>query len=182
MKVIAIQTSPNQDGLTHALAQAALRGAETAGAETEFVNLNDLNINACEACGRGWGLCREQGRCKQDDDFNALRERINAADALVFATPVYFGDLSESAKCFLDRWRRCEIHNRDNSALKGKRVIGIAAAGGSGGGCISALGNLEKYLAWLQFTIWDLMPVTQRNKGWKTKALEEAGRNMVEAE
>jgi len=81
-----------------------------------------------------------------DDDFQNLREKINRADAFVFSSPVYFGDLSESAKRFLDRWRRCEISNRETSPLKGKIAIGIAAAGGSGGGAVSALLNLENYL------------------------------------
>jgi len=64
-----------------------------------------------------------------EDDFQNLREKINQADALVFSTPVYYGDLSESAKRFLDRWRRCESVNRETSPLRGKLAIGIAAAG-----------------------------------------------------
>ena len=65
-----------------------------------------------------------------DDDFQNLREKINRADALVFSTPVYFGDLSESAKRLFDRWRRCELVNRETSPLRGIPAIGIAAAGG----------------------------------------------------
>jgi len=59
-----------------------------------------------------------------NDDFQSLREKINGADALVFSTPVYFGDISESAKSFLDRWRRCETSKHEASPLKGKRIIG----------------------------------------------------------
>jgi multimeric flavodoxin WrbA len=181
MKVIAIQSSPNKDGLTYQLAMAALTGAQEAGAETELVNLTDLNIGVCKPCGRGWGQCRENGRCGLDDDFNGLRDNINAADGVVFATPVYFGDLSEDAKTFLDRWRRCEIFNHEQSVLKGKRVIGIAAGGGSGAGTASALANLERYLLWLQLTAWDLAAVTDNNKARQLQALETAGKDMVRA-
>jgi multimeric flavodoxin WrbA len=114
-----------------------------------------------------------------EDDFQNLREKINRADALVFSTPVYFGDLSESAKRFLDRWRRCESVNRETSQLKGKRVIGIAAAGGSGGGAVNALHNLETYLRYLQFTIFDLVPVTQVSKKHKIDMLRVAGERLV---
>ena len=179
MKVVGIQSSPNLDGLTCQLAQAVLEGAAGAGAETELVYLNRLNIESCKAHDRGWGTCHTEGKCMIEDDFQNLREKINEADALVFSTPVYYGDLSESAKRFLDRWRRCESVNRETSPVKGKRVIGIAAAGGSGGGAVNALHNLEAYLRFLQFTIFDLVPVTQVSQKHKMDMLRVAGRRLV---
>jgi len=179
MKLIGIQSSPNLDGLTCQLAQAVLEGAESEGAKTELVHLNKLNIESCKAHDRGWGTCRSEGKCMIKDDFQNLREKINQADALVFSTPVYFGDLSESAKRFIDRWRRCENYNRQDSPLKGKLAIGIAAAGGSGGGAVNALHNLETYLRWFQFTIFDLVPVTQTSKEHKLEMLKVSGKRMV---
>jgi len=58
-----------------------------------------------------------------DDNFQDLKGKINHADALIFSTPVYFGDPNELAKCFLDRWRRYEIYNREASPLRGKLVL-----------------------------------------------------------
>jgi multimeric flavodoxin WrbA len=180
VKVIGIQSGPNEDGLTSNLAKAVLRGAEAAGAEVEMVHLNKLEIVSCTAGGKGgWGMCRREGRCAKKDDFQGLRDKINAADALVFSTPVYFGGLSESAKCFLDRWRRCEVKDREGSPLRGKRAIGISAAGDSGGGAVKALRDLEEYLRWLQLTIFDLEPVTRRNADYKLRMLETAGRNLA---
>lgn len=179
MKVIGIQSSPNENGLTSSLAKAVLKGAEAAGAVVEMVHLNKLNIGHCKACEQGWGTCRPEGKCVQEDDFQGLRDKINAADALVFSTPVYFGDLSESAKRFFDRWRRTEVGNREKSPLRGKRAIGIAAAGGSGGGAVSALHNLDGYLRWLQFTIYDLVPATRRNSEYKLIMLETAGKKLA---
>jgi len=153
---------------------------ESMGAEVEFVHLNRLNIAACQACNDGWGTCRSEGVCVQKDDLEALREKVADADALVFSTPVYFGDLSESAKCLFDRWRRCEVADREGSSLKGIWAIGIAAAGGSGGGAVTALRNLEGVLRWLQFGIFDLVPVTQRSKVHKLAMLEQAGRRLAE--
>ncbi|MCW4021380.1 MAG: flavodoxin family protein [Candidatus Bathyarchaeota archaeon] len=178
-KVVGIQSSANLDGLTCQLAQAVLDGAKGKRAETELVHLNKLKIGPCKAHGRGWGTCRTEGECMIKDDLQDLREKINQADALVFSTPVYFGDISESARCFLDRWRRCEIFNRESSPLKDKPVIGISAAGGTGGGAVNALHALETYLRKLQFSIFDLVPVTQLSKGHKIGMLKIAGRRMA---
>lgn len=174
LKVLAIQSSPNVDGLTSKTAQAVLRGARVGLAETELVNLNQLNIKPCQACDGGWGQCRREGTCILSDDFQGLREKINEADALIFATPVYWHDLSESAKMFLDRLRRCEVKN-EFRGFNGKICIGIASAGGSGNGCVKGLLHLEDYLRRIGFTIFDLVTVTQVSKVHKLDMLEKAG-------
>jgi multimeric flavodoxin WrbA len=176
MKVIGIQSSPNIDGLTSILVKAVLEGAKSNGAKTELLHLNKLDIKSCEAHnldGRGWGTCSINGTCMIKDDFKKLRTLIKKSDALVFGTPVYFGDISESAKNLLDRWRRCKQDSL------GKPAIAIAAAGGSGGGAVSALHNLELYLRYLQFTIFDLVPVTQKSKKHKQDMLRVIGQRLV---
>ena len=178
MKVVAIQSSPNLDGLTSRLAQAFLKGVEAEGGRTELVHLNKLDIKPCIACNQGWGKCRKEGICILEDDFEALRKKIWEADALVFATPVYWHDLSESAKIFLDRLRRCETFNGFKT-FKGKKAVGIASAGGSGRGAVRALYNLEDYLRRLEFDIFDLVTVTQSSKDHKLEMLEKAGRYLV---
>ena len=177
MKCLAIQSSPNLDGLTSTLAQAVLRGFDGEGGETELIHLNGMDIKPCVACERGWGRCRE-GDCVLEDDFEGMREKIREADAFVFATPVYFHDLSESAKRFLDRLRRCEAFS-GRGTCKGKKALGIASAGGSGSGAVRALNNLEDYLRRVGFEVFDLVPVTRFSKDHKLPMLEAAGRRLV---
>lgn len=180
MSVVGIQSSPNVDGLTSTLVKAVLEGASSKSAETELVHLNRLDVRACETHnldGRGWGTCRTEGMCMLPDSYQNVRTKINEADALVFGTPVYFGDISESAKRFLDRWRRCE-RTTSNSPLIGKPAIGIASAGGSGRGAVNALRNLETYLRRLQFTVFDLVPVTLKSKTHKVDMLRVAGQRL----
>ena len=179
MKVTAIQASSNLDGLTASLAQAVLKGAEKNSAETETIHLNKLNIKPCIACSRGWGQCREKGDCIIKDDFEDLREKMASSEAVVFATPVYFGDLSESAKIFLDRLRRCEAFS-ELGTFSDKKVIGIASAGGSGRGAVRALLHLEDYLRRLGFDVFDLVPATKISKEHKLRMLEDAGRRLTE--
>jgi multimeric flavodoxin WrbA len=177
LKVIGIQSSPNIDGLTSKTAQAVLRGFGAEGGETELVNLNEMGLEHCIACDNGWGRCRREGTCILEDRFQELREKVEEADALVFSTPVYWHDISESAKAFLDRLRRCETHSGFRN-LAGKRAIGIASAGGSGNGAARALYLLEDYLKRLGFDVFDLVTITQKNKGHKLGMLEEAGRRL----
>ncbi len=119
-----------------------------------------------------------RGRASYEDNFQALRDKINDADALVFATPVYWHDLSESAKIFLDRLRRCEVYG-DFKNFNGKKAFGIASAGGSGSGAVKALLNLEDYLRRVGFEIFDLVTVTQKSKAHKLEMLEKAGVRLV---
>jgi multimeric flavodoxin WrbA len=177
MKVVAVQSSPNLDGLTSNLTKAVLRGVEASGHDTEIIHLNQLNVKRCIACENGWGDCRTKGTCILEDDFESLRRKITTADALVFATPVYWHDLSESAKSFLDRLRRCET-GLEFETFNGRKAIGIASAGGSGRGVVRALYNLEDYLRRLSFEIFDLVPVTRFSKDHKIVMLEEAGRRL----
>lgn len=178
MKVIAIQSSPNLDGLTSSLAQAVLKGVKAESGKTELIHLNRLDIKPCIACEGGWGKCRKEGVCILEDDFQNLNEKIAKSDALIFATPVYWHDLSESAKVFLDRLRRCET-GRGFKTFIDKKAIGIASAGGSGRGAVRALYNLEDYLRRLGFDIFDLVPVTRFSKDHKLEMLEKAGRRLI---
>ncbi|MBN2335100.1 flavodoxin family protein [Candidatus Bathyarchaeota archaeon] len=177
MKVIAIQSSPNKDGLTASTAKQFLKGAESKGHETELIHLNEHIIKKCKACDGGWGQCRREGTCILEDDFQSIRDKIDAADAFLFTTPVYWWDISESAKTFLDRLRRCETHH-NFERYRDKMSIGIACAGGSGNGAARALYLLEEYLKRMGFKTFDLVTVTQMNKAHKLPMLEEAGEHL----
>jgi len=177
MKIVALQSSPKKDGLTASLAEAVLGGYEEKGGDVELIHLNHMDIKTCIACEDGWGICRD-GNCILKDDFEAIQNKIGEADAVVFATPVYWHDLSESAKVFLDRLRRVEAFS-GKGTCEGKKVIGITAAGGSGNGAVKALLNLENYLRRLGFEMFDLVPVTRVTRYHKLSMLFEAGRQLV---
>lgn len=178
MNCLAIQTSPNTEGLTASLAKATLKGVQERGGTTELIHLNHFDIQSCIACDTGWGQCREDGSCILEDDFEALRQKLVAADALIFATPVYFGGLSESAIRFLDRLRRCERFS-EFSTFVDKKIIGITSAGGSGRGAVRALYHLENYLRRFGFEVLDLVSVTRFSKEHKLPMLTMAGQKLV---
>lgn len=179
MDTLIISSSPNTDGLTLACARAALEGIFQGGGAATEVRLNDLNIRSCEACDNGWGTCRDEHYCKVSDDFQALHARMLKADAFVFVTPVYWGDLSESMKNFTDRLRRCEALKGDQSGFYEKPVMMVAAAGGSGNGMITCLVGLERWIEHVHARKWDFIPVNRWSREYKLETIRAAAEAMT---
>jgi len=182
MNVIILSASPNTDGLTAACAQALLQGIQQAGGSGVEIRLNDLDIASCEACGNGWGTCHTEYECQVEDDFQQVHHQVCAADALALVTPVYWGEMSESAKAFTDRLRRCEASRRADSRLAGKPVVAVAAAGGSGGGMITCLASLERWLEHVRLRRFDLIPVNRWSREYKLEAIRAAGATLIHLE
>ncbi len=179
MKILVMQASPNEDGLTATMGKAALAGAEAAGAETELVHIRKLDLGSCRACEDGWGRCRQESLCVIEDDLENVRGKMSEADGIVLSTPVYFGDVAEVVKNLLDRLRRCEQAGPADPRVEGTAVLGIAAAGGGGGGGPTCLVAMERYFAHHGMPIFDMMIVTRRSRDYMLPAAREAGERLV---
>ncbi len=182
MHLIILQCSPNDDGLTAACAQAAADGAKQAGASVEIVPLNKAGVGMCHACDRGWGTCLSTHECQVEDGFQALHRRILAADGLALVTPVYWGEMSESAKALTDRLRRCEAtrdREQGGSKLAGRPYLAIAAAGGSGNGTMTCLGSMERWGQHVGARVIDLIPVNRWTRAYKLECITYAALDMV---
>ena len=141
MKILAINASPRTiRSTTRRLAQFVLEGAETAGAETEMIDLCDLRVTPCTAC-EG---CSFNGICVFDDDVPLIVERMKDADGIVFASPVYIDNVSGQMKVFFDRLADA-IHYQ---VLAGKYGCSVATTHTSGGDEVVAYQNhVLNYLA-----------------------------------
>lgn len=179
-RIAIITSSPNKDGLTASCGNAAKRGVEAAGAEAYLIDLNSYRLDRCKACDTGYGTCRKEHTCQTKDDFGDLHSRLLAADAYAVVSPVYWGELSESAKAFLDRVRRCEATAREGSRLSGKPCIGVAAAGGSGGGTVTCLFSMQQMFNHVRSDIFDLITITRKSREYKLAAIESAAKAMAE--
>ena len=99
MKVLGISASPRLKGNSDLLLRQALAGAESAGAEVEYIRLAELKISPCIEC----NACYKTGRCVIKDDYQMLMQKVIDADRLIFATPIFFMTVSAQAKLFIDR-------------------------------------------------------------------------------
>lgn len=188
MQILILSGSRDHEGQTARAINAVGKGITDAGGSSETIFLTESKLERCRQCEQdGWGLCRKEGRCVIEDDFSSLVEKIEAADFVVFATPVYFGDLSESLRGFLDRLRRIRhlkmirAGRRPGSFPEEEDIpaIGLCYAGGSGMGTISCCANLEGILQTCGFDVVDMIPARRQNLEAKLPMLELTGKWLV---
>jgi len=99
VKAIGIVGSPREDGNTEILTKHTLKAIEEEGLDTELVRLAGLDIRPCNACME----CRDEERCPIEDDLFPLYTRIKEAEAIILATPVYYGSATALIKAFMER-------------------------------------------------------------------------------
>lgn len=98
-KVLIISSSLRKNSNSEQLAVRFADGAKAAGHEAEVVSLRDKEIKFCIGC----FACQKTQRCFMHDDADAVREKMLHADVLVFATPIYYYEMSGALKTMLDR-------------------------------------------------------------------------------
>lgn len=184
MQILILSGSRNREGKTAEAVNAICEGISKAGGNSETVFLPEQSLERCRQCDSdGWGLCRSEGRCVIEDDFHVIVEKVSCADVVVFANPVYFGDLSDSMKCFLDRLRRIVFfrHIMGGQTVKDtdKPAMGLCYAGGSGNGTISCCASLERVLQTCGFDVVDMIPARRQNLKAKIPILELTGKWLV---
>ena len=118
IKILAINTSPRKGRNTQQLAETVLEGcrslnaqeSEAGGAETGGLKITTEMIQAGDAPADGFQLCRgcwscvKKGSCILKDDFvTEIYEKIRRADGVIFASPVFFCDVSAQCKIIMDR-------------------------------------------------------------------------------
>ena len=100
MKIVAVLGSPRPQGNSASLARQFLAAARELGAEVQEYQLNKLNFQGCQGC----RTCKTKSEaCILEDDLAEVLAAIKAADLLVLASPVYFGEITGQMKLFFDR-------------------------------------------------------------------------------
>jgi len=177
MKYLIISGNPKKDGLCHSITEQVYSGAKDGGAEVEI--LKTVGFEHCRVCGNGWGICRDQHVCAFDNDgFSKAQELVKNADQICIITPVYWHEMAEGLKYFLDRLRRCEFGQ--NGALSGKQVLLIASPGGSGNGVLSCLEQMERFTRHTGSVVFDFIGINRWNNDYKAQAAYAAARAMAE--
>lgn len=98
-KVIVISTSLRIGSNSDMLADKFTEGALHAGHDVEKISLSGKNISFCRGC----LACQKLGRCVIDDDANGIMQKVLNADVVVWATPIYYYEMSGQMKVMIDR-------------------------------------------------------------------------------
>jgi len=104
MKIYLVNGSPRKNQNTARMCESFADGAKSKGVDAEIINLYDINFKGCYSC----FACKLKdgknfGRCSYPDDLTPILDKISAADGLVLATPVYFGNAAGVMRCFAER-------------------------------------------------------------------------------
>jgi multimeric flavodoxin WrbA len=115
-KILIVLGSPRKKGNSATLAAKVAEGAIADGAEVESVYLNGLNIKPCQGCEK----CQQESfiGCAIEDEMNQLYSKLQEADSVVVASPIYWFNISAQTKIFIDRLYAVGV--RQKNIFKGK--------------------------------------------------------------
>ena len=99
MRAIGIVGSPRKGGNTEILTKHTLKAIAEEGLDTELITLSGLDIQPCNAC----MACADGERCSINDDLFPIYEKMKKAEAIIMASPVYFGSATALLKGLMER-------------------------------------------------------------------------------
>lgn len=183
MKVLGVNGSARKDGNTALLLAEVFAPLEAAGHDCEMMQLAHKRVHGCTACGR----CGEDrgGNCVGIiDDANEVIAAMVAADAVLLASPVYFGDVTPELKALIDR---AGMSTRNGGELL-KRKVGAAVVAVRRAGGMHAFDTINHFFFITQMVVpgssyWnigmgrDIGAVESDAEGMRT--MRDLGENMA---
>jgi len=177
MNVLGLVASPRKGSNTDLLVSAVLEGAASNGSTTGKVYLYDVEISPCLDC----RACKsEPHRCTLKDDMQLLYPKLEAADAIVFGTPLYWYGPSAKMKLLLDRLRPFLVSEK----LKGKKAVLAIPSEEGAKACRHAVGMFALSFDYIGIDlVGELLPKTLeraavKNQPEMIKAALEIGKNL----
>jgi multimeric flavodoxin WrbA len=146
--MIVLLGSPRKTGNSATLARQVIAGAEAEGAQVESFYLHGMDIrpcNACDAC-----LKANEPACVISDDMRTLYPKLQATDAIVIASPIYWFTVSAQTKLVMDRCYAFEGPGRN--LLADKRFAYVLTYGDSdpfNSGAVNALRTFQDGMAYI---------------------------------
>lgn len=131
-RILAINGSYRDDGITDQALEAATRALQSSGAQVETVLLREQHIEFClncRACTQEPG--EKPGHCVLEDGMRDLIDKIERADAYILAAPTNFGSVTAVFKRFMERlivygywpWGALAPKMRKAKALRKKALL-----------------------------------------------------------
>ncbi|QEM68817.1 flavodoxin family protein [Geobacter sp. FeAm09] len=153
MKIVCLLGSPRTTGSSATIANHLLKTAGALGAETRSFELNRLAYRGCQAC---YACKTKLDRCALKDDLSEVLAAVSEADALVLASPVYYGDITSQLKGFIDRSYSYlvpdYITNPQPSRLTPKKLVFVQTQGQPEEAAFSDIfPRYEGFLKWMGF-------------------------------
>jgi multimeric flavodoxin WrbA len=139
MLITLISGSPRQDGNSEKILKKAEEFFHKNQIETEFIKLRETIISPCIHC----NFCSKNNYCTNDETANKVNEILKKSDALLVASPVYFGGITAQLKALIDKTLPLR---RDGFKLKGKIGAAITSGGSRNGGQELAINDIHAWM------------------------------------
>jgi len=183
MKVIAFNGSARKDGNTAILVRHVFRELETAGIETELIQLAGSRIHGCIACMKCFE--NKDQRCSvKDDNVNDCIEKMLEADGIILGSPTYFANVSTEMKALIDRAGMVSRANNDMLSRK----VGAAVVAARRAGAIHVFNSINHFFFIGQMVVpgssyWNIGMGREKGEVEKdeegVQTMENLGRNMA---
>ncbi len=154
MKVLTILGSPKKRGNTGTVLSSFEKEATAGGHEIDRVNMSDVNVGGCLGC----YACQQnpdEPSCVQQDDMQEIYDRILAADAVVYASPLYMWGFASGIRGLMERHLAFVTGYMSpdyKSLLKGKKAALLVTSGGPVEGNAELMqGVFDRFAAYAQF-------------------------------
>lgn len=100
MKIVVLSGSPRKGANTDTMVEAFAETAREGGNTVEVVRVASKKIAGCLGCRYCFA---HEGVCVQKDDMADVIESLKDADMVVFASPIYWFDITAQEKAAIDR-------------------------------------------------------------------------------
>ena len=126
--MLIINASPRKKGNIAQMVAEMSEEAKNHGVEAEVVEVQNLNVRPCMGCMQ----CRSKRRCVlTEDDAGHVLQQIRECEALVIATPCYWGNIPGTLKVLFDRivststtpWPLNILFHQSHGAIRALREI-----------------------------------------------------------
>ena len=144
-KIIILNGAARKNGNTAKLVDAFTDGATSVGNQVKTFYLDGMDIHSCKGC-----LCAgrdSKSPCSQKDDMDQIYAEFEAADVVVFASPVYFWTITGPLKTAADRLY-AELECLGYSGFPKQSVLLMTADGGDYSQAVTWYRTYERNLGW----------------------------------
>lgn len=170
-RILVITGSPRAGGNSDQMADAFIRGAESAGHAVTKVSAASLNIRGCIAC----NACYSTGSaCAHPDDFNQIAALMEQSDALVLATPIYWFTFPAHLKAVIDKFYAFAVEEKKLPVKEAMLLVcGEMDDSSIFDGIINSYAQSCAYMNWQDRGCYYVTGVCEKGDIFKTSALAE---------
>jgi multimeric flavodoxin WrbA len=167
-RILLITSSPRKKSNSTFIAQHIAEGIK---GKIEKVNICDYKINPCTGCDN----CRKNFKCVINDDVKDIIKKVEMANIIIVASPIYFTGVPAQLKAFIDRNQVQWYKNRKKIKKIKKGIIVLTADLKGKKNFIAAESEIRSFFAVnrikcvkvLKFSGEDIKNFKKRSEKWR---------------